>query len=123
MIFADKLMTIRKMNWFTIIDPKYVRFKIKPDSSARNYRTEDFVKTISDQFKLPIDRIVRQAIFPNGYRIQERASFEIDFKENNVTFYISVPETIAPLIYRRLTSIWDKTTIDKVDNAEKFNSS
>ena len=121
MIFAEKITTIKNINWFTIVDPKYVRFKIKPDSSARNYRTEDFVKTIADQFKLPIDRIIRQAILPRGYKVQERASFEIDFKENNVTFYIGVPETIAPLIYRRLTSIWDKTTIDKVDNAEEFN--
>jgi len=120
MIFAEKITTIKNINWFNIVDPKYVRFKIKPDSSARNYRTEDFVKTIADQFKLPIDRIIRQAILPRGYKVQERASFEIDFKENNVTFYIGVPETIAPLIYRRLTSIWDKTTIDKVDNAEEF---
>jgi len=93
MIFAEKITTIKNINWFNIVNPKYVRFKIKPDSSARNYRTEDFVKTIADQFKLPIDRIIRQAILPRGYKVQERASFEIDFKENNVTFYIGVPET------------------------------
>jgi len=120
MIFSDKIKIIRQIKIFDIIDPKYVRFKIIPDSSARNYRTEDFVKTISDQFKLPIDRIIRKAIFPRGYRIQERASFEIDFKEGSVTFYISVPETLAPLIYRRLASIWEKTTIEKVEKAEEF---
>ena len=41
MIFAEKITTIKNINWFNIVNPKYVRFKIKPDSSARNYRTED----------------------------------------------------------------------------------
>jgi len=121
MTFADKIETIKKINWFTIVDPKFVRFKIIPDSSARNYRTEDFVKTVADQFKLPIDRIIRKSILPRGYKVQERASFEIDFEEGKVTFYIGVPETLAPLIYRRLSSIWDKTTIEMVDEAKEFN--
>jgi len=109
-----------KLQWFNVINPKYIKYKIIPDSSVRNYRTEDFVRTISDQFKLPIDRIIRKTIFPTGYRIQERASFEIDFKKNNITFYISVPETLASLIYRRLTSIWNKATIEKTESSEEY---
>lgn len=113
-LLLPKIKTVRKIDWFELIDPQYVTMQIIPDSSVRNYRTEDLIRTISDQFELPIDRLVRNGFKVTGYRMQERASFEIQFKGGHVTFYVSVPKNVQPLIQRRIQSIWNKATVQLV---------
>lgn len=112
----QRVKTVRVLDWFDYIDPKYIRFKIVPDSSARNWRSEDLVKTIADQFKLPIERIIWDGFRIRGYRVQERTSFEIAYENGKVNFYICTPEHIAPLIKRRVQSIWDKATVEPVED-------
>ena len=112
------MKTIRKIKWFErgIQKTDYVRLRIKPDTSIRNYRTEDLVRTFADMFRLPIDRVLTEGFKITGFRIQERASFEIDFSNGQVNFFISIPKSVLPLVEKRLASVWDRATIEQVSN-------
>jgi len=120
MIFVDKIKTVRKINVFEIIHPRYVRYKITPDSSVRNNRTEDIVKSIAEQYKLPIDRFIHNGMIIRGIKVQERFAFEIAFENERVSFYFYCPEPIAPLMFRRISSVWDKATIEEVEMDKNF---
>jgi hypothetical protein len=108
------------LNW--LLNKEYVRLKLIPDSSVRNWRAEDLAKTIAEQFKLPIERIVSEGLRIKGYKVQERAGFEIAFQDGSVTFYLTVPKHIAPLVVRRLQSIWDRATFEETTFAKPFDS-
>lgn len=119
--FSDKVQTVRKMSWFEVVEFEYVKLKVVPDSSVRNWRTEDIMRTIADQFRLPIDRLITQGFKVTGYRVQERACFEMCFKDGTVNFFFYVPKNIAPLVIRRLQSVWDKATVEQVFDSNTFN--
>jgi hypothetical protein len=121
---TTKVKTVRKISFADLImNKEYVRFKIVPDSSVRNWRTEDIIKSIADQFTLPIDRLQFDGLRLTGIRIQERAIYEIEFKNGKVCFYLSIPKHISPLIQRRLSSVWDKATIEAVGEWNPFDPS
>lgn len=115
-----KIKTVRKLDWFEFIEHEYVTFQLIPDSSIRNYRTEDITRTIADQFQLPIDRLIREGFKIRGIKAQERASFEIQFKDGKVRFYITVPKNVYPLIQRRIQSVWDKCTVEEVERISAY---
>lgn len=98
---------------FRVVEPTYVTFKITPNSSTRNWRTEDLTKTIADQFRLPIDRMEKGEGVRFRYHVQDRASYEIVFEDERVRFYFSVPETVAPLMRRRLGAVWPDARIEE----------
>ena len=102
----------RKGEWLEVTNTEYVRLKIIPDSSVRNWRTEDIARTIAEQFRLPIDRLIRDGLRIKGYRLQERAAFEMKFCDGKVQFYLHVPKNLSPLLIRRMQSVWDKATIE-----------
>lgn len=78
------------------------------------------MKVIADQFKLPVKRVIRDGWKIRGYRIQERASFEIVFADNIVRFYLSVPESIASAVSRRAQSVWEGATVEIVLAPKSF---
>lgn len=98
-----------------ILKTEYVTLRITPDSSVRNWRTEDIIRTIAEQYKLPIDRLLRTGMRLIGIQEQERASFEITFADGMVQFYFHVPKNLSPLLIRRLQSVWDKATVEEVE--------
>lgn len=110
-LLSGKVKTVRKISWFELLDPKYVHIRISPDSSVRNWRSEDICRTIADQFCLPIDRISKEG-GKIQFRMQDNASFEIVLNKGKVSFYLSVPETIAPVMIRRMQSVWNGATIE-----------
>lgn len=123
MILTQKIKTVRKFDWFEFVNDEMTTFKILPDSSVRNWRNEDVIRTMANMFKLPIERIIRDGLRVKGYKIQERMSFEIDFVDGKINFFLSVPKNIAPLFKRRMSSIWDKSTFEIVERHRQMNLS
>lgn len=106
-----------------VVNTEYVTLKVTPDSSVRNRRTADIARSISEQFRLPIDRLIRDGIRVKGYRIQERVAFEMSFDSGRVNFYFHTPRNFAPLLIRRIQSVWDKATVEEVrDYQRKFDA-
>lgn len=104
----------KKYKTIEVVNKEYIRLKVTPDSSVRNWRTEDIARTISEQFRLPIDRLIRDGLRIKGFRLQERVAFEMAFVNGHVQFYFHVPRNLAPLILRRIQSVWDKATVEEV---------
>lgn len=109
----SKIKTIGKFDLsHFLMNTEYVRMQIVPDSSVRNHRTEDILRTIADQFSLPIDRLEFDGIKLTGIRIQERATYEIEFTSSGVRFYMTVPKHIEPIVKRRIMSVWDRASVE-----------
>lgn len=118
----DKIEVVRKVSFFEFIKPKYVILKIIPDSSVRNYRTDDLIKTIADQYKIPLERFTYKGLRITGYQVQERAAWEISIEKEKIVFYLHIPEHLKDLYIRRIGSIWDKATIEEQENTNEVNS-
>jgi len=49
------------IDFFKVVRPGHKTILIRPDTGARNWHTEDVAKTISDAFKIPLDRFYFEA--------------------------------------------------------------
>jgi len=96
---------------FKIIRPGHKVIRILPDTSVRNWHTEDIAKTISDSFRIPLDRFYFENGWKLRYRVQDRITWEIEFSEGKVEFLICVPEDRVDVWTRRLSAIWEKATV------------
>lgn len=113
MSITSKIKTVGKFRVADLLmNTEYVRMQIIPDSSVRNHRTEDILRTIADQFRLPIDRIEMSGIRITGYQAQERATYEIEFTPTGVRFYVTIPKHIELIIKRRIMSVWDRASVE-----------
>ena len=96
---------------YKIIAPEHKVIRIRPDTSARNWHTEDIAKTISDAFKIPVDRFYFEGGWKLRYRQPDRATWEIDYTAGSIDFLLTVPGDRVDSWVRRLSGIWDKSTI------------
>lgn len=100
-------------DFFRVEAPPYVTYRITPDTSTRNWRTEDLTKTIADLFRLPIDRMEKGEGLRFRYHVQDKAAYEIVFEDGQVRFYFSIPQTVAPLLRRRLSAVWPEARVEE----------
>jgi len=96
---------------YQIVAPPHKVIRIRPDTSVRNWHTEDIAKSISDAFKIPLDRFYFEDGWKLRYRQPDRATWEIDYTPNSIDFLLTVPEDRVSSWVRRLSGIWDKSTI------------
>jgi len=101
--------------YYQIVAPEHKAIRIRPDTSARNWHTEDIAKSISDAFKIPLDRFYFEDGWKLRYRQPDRATWEIDYTKDSIDFLLTVPGDRVDSWVRRLSGIWDKSTI-KIDN-------
>lgn len=95
---------------FKIVNPGYKVILIRPDTGARNWHTQDIAKTMSDAFKIPLDRFYFEG-WRLRYRAADRFTWEVDFTADQVEFRMAVPADRADAWVRRLSGIWEKATI------------
>ena len=82
---------MKASEFFKIYNPKYSILKITPDTSIRNYDSENIARVICNMYNLPIDRLK----FKNHqltYRLPNKTAFFIDISLKEVSFYIIIPE-------------------------------
>jgi len=102
-----------KINWkeyLKVKNEKVITLQVIPDTSTRNYKTEDIAKTITQLFQLPIDRVKRDG-FKVTYKVQEKVSFEIRMTRGEIIFLFHIPESIQMIFTKKLQSVWEKCTI------------
>jgi len=101
---------------YQIVAPPHRVIRIRPDTSARNWYTEDIAKTITDAFKIPLDRFYFEDGWKLRYRQPDRATWEIDYASDTIDFLLTVPGDRVDSWVRRLSGIWDKSTITVDDD-------
>lgn len=97
-------------DYFKVVRPGFKTLLIRPDTGARNWHTEDIAKTVSDAFKIPLDRFYFEG-WRLRYRVPDRVTWEIDFAPDLVEFRMAVPADRADAWVRRLSGIWERSTI------------
>jgi len=106
------------IDFFKVVRPGHKTILIRPDTGARNWHTEDVAKTISDAFKIPLDRFYFEG-WRVRYRVPDRVTWEIDFTADAVEFRMAVPADRVDAWVRRLSGIWEKATITIDDRKPK----
>ena len=96
---------------YQIVAPAHRVIRVRPDTSARNWHTEDIAKSITDAFKIPLDRFYFEDGWKLRYRQSDRATWEIDYTQGSIDFLLTVPGDRVDSWIRRLSGIWDKSTI------------
>ena len=101
---------------YKVVKPGYKTIMVKPNTSVRNWHTEDIAKSIADTFSVPLDRFYFQDGWHLRYRTPDRVTWEIDFTDGQVNFLMSVPGDRVDTWVRRLSGIWDRSTVTVADD-------
>jgi GTPase SAR1 family protein len=112
---------MKASEFFKIYNPKYSILKIIPDTSIRNYDSENIARVICNMYNLPIDRLKFKS-HQLTYRLPNKTAFFIDISLKEVSFYIVTPEEFEKLIIEKCSSTWPKATIQRVALVPMFSS-
>ncbi|MDF2892530.1 MAG: hypothetical protein K0R80_2897 [Clostridia bacterium] len=112
---------MKASEFFKIYNPKYSILKIIPDTSIRNYDSENIARVICNMYDQPIDRLKFKS-HQLTYRLPNKTAFFIDISLKDVCFYIITPEEFEKLILEKCSNTWPKATIQRVALVPMFSS-
>lgn len=116
-IAIKKSMPISK--YFKVIKPVYVYLKLIPDTSIRNYNSGAIAKMIANMWQSISKRIYKQEK-TWCFKSPMRCSYFIDIQKTDVSFYFIVPSMYESIAREKITSVWPRVTIEKVDGLKEF---
>ena len=88
-------------------------FKITPDFAVSNSKNEIITNSFTNVYKPPIQRFSLGSL---SYTKPNRIYFNIVLKNNNTSFYLTVPRDYEDLVQGKMSSCWKKSGIDKVED-------
>lgn len=113
------MKSIRLSDYFKLLKPKYIILKLIPDTSIRNYNSTSIARTINHLGATLRQRISRDEKIWN-IQTPAKCSFMIDIRKNGVDFYFLVPELYETLLREKISEVWPKVTIKKIEQIENF---
>lgn len=111
--------SMKLKDYLEIVHPKYVILKLTPDTSIRNYNSSNIAKAIQYMYKSIFQRIRREEKKFFIYT-PEKASFFIDIRKDDVSFYMLVSQKYLGLIKEKIIETWSKITIEEVESIPHF---
>lgn len=117
----EKKKTYTFKDFLELTKPSYKILQIIPDTSIRNYSSEEIAKTICTLYRIPIQRITRQG-FKIYYNLPEKVSFMIDISLYQCSFYLICPSLNLNLFKEKCMTVWDKATINEIDSIPNFSN-
>lgn len=107
--------TVINERYFKLIKPTYVFVKITPHKSIRNYNSSNIAKAITHTYR-SLDKRIRFEQKKLTFETNFKISYMVDIESNNVSFYFIVPEVFENILIEKISEIWSKATVEKVDN-------
>ena len=110
MIF-NKVRSISFDKYFEFVRPQYLYIQIIPHKSIRNYNSSNIAKAIAHTYRGINNRIRKQQkklFFETSFKI----SYIIDIEGGNANFYFLVPKVFLNIILEKIKEIWNKATIN-----------
>ena len=111
-------MSIKRIKKIIKIEKEsYIVLHIIPDTSVRDYNTENIAKTISTLYRDSFEYILRgkrnNALRGLYFRDSIKLNFLIKIKKgiDNTNFYLTVPEQFKNMMKEKCSSAWPKATI------------
>lgn len=112
-----KHMTLEQ--YFKTIHPVYSTLQITPHSSIRNYNSAMIGKMITTMYKAINKRIyIEEKRFVVETKV--KCSYVIDVYKNEVKFYFIVPQQYMYIAIEKISSVWDKATIEECAEIPPF---
>ena len=102
-----------------IVNPIYTTLQITPHSSIRNYNSAMIGKMITTMYQSIKKRIYLEE---KHLMIQSKVkcSYIIDIYKNDVNFYFIVPQQYVYIAKEKISSVWDKATIEECVKIPEF---
>lgn len=103
--------------YFEIKHPVYVALKIIPHSGIRNYNSSAIAKMVANMYK-SISKSIQKIEKKYVVETAVKCSYIVDISLSDVCFYFIVPSQYKKIAYERISSTWDKATIEDVNVPE-----
>lgn len=112
------MRSLKLSNYFELRKPRYSLIKITSHKSIRNYNSTNLVKTIANTYK-SINKLIhreqKKLIIDTYFSIK----YIIDIVDNNANFYFMVPMIYQNIILEKIKEIWNKCTVEVVNECIK----
>lgn len=114
-----KVKSIKINNYFELVKPEYVFFKLTPHSSCRNNSTDKLAQLVN---KLYIDftkriHIEEKKLF---FKTDSKVSLYIYLESNKAEFYFIVPVPYKRLFKEKISDTWKNIEIKEVNELPTF---
>ena len=110
----NKQTSIKISDYFQINKPEYTYLKLIPNTSIKNNKACDIAEIINNIYVNINERFKREN---KGftYNVPAKVSFIVDINKENASFYLLVPNLHVKEFNQKLTEVFGKITIEKVD--------
>lgn len=111
----NKQTSIKISDYFQINKPEYTYLKLIPNTSIKNNKACDIAEIINNIYVNINERFKREN---KGftYNVPAKVSFIVDINKDNASFYLLVPSLHVKEFNQKLTEVFGKITIEKVDS-------
>ena len=111
----NKQTSIKISDYFQINKPEYTYLKLIPNTSIKNNKACDIAKIINDIY-VNINERFKRKNKGFSYDVPAKVSFIVDINKDNASFYLLVPNLHIKEFNQKLTEVFGKITIEKVDS-------
>ena len=101
--------------YFKIIHPEYVFFKLKPLKSIRNYNSDKIILAVASMYRSVFNRIqkINKKYF---FNVEYKMAYYIFMEHGNIEFYFIIPKDFKLLLENKIKDTWSGVTIEEVDS-------
>ena len=110
----NKQFSIKISDYFQINKPEYTYLKLIPSTSVKNNKVCNIAEIINDIYVNINERFKRQNK-GFSYDLPSKVSFIIDINECDASFYLLIPTLHVKEFHQKLTEVFGKITIEKVE--------
>lgn len=114
------MKSIKFSEYIQIVNPKYKYLKVVPNTSIRNYKSDEIAAYVNTMYKNLRQRIIRderKLIVKSNCKL----SYYIHITRDDVQFFFIVPEYHISMIKQRINNVWNnKITIEEVSEIPNF---
>ena len=110
----NKQFSIKISDYFQINKPEYTYLKLIPSTSVKNNKACDIAAIINDIY-VNINERFKRHNKGFSYDLPSKVSFIIDINEYDASFYLLIPTLHVKEFNQKLTEVFGKITIEKVE--------
>ena len=115
----NKCKTIKMSNYFELVNPEYVYFKLTPHSSCRNSSSDKLAQMVNKLYLDFTKRVYREEkkIF---LKTDTKISYYIYLEHNKAEFYFIIPSSYKRLFKEKISNTWRNVEIKEVKELPQF---
>lgn len=112
------MKSLKLSNYFELVKPNYKYISVCPHRSIRNYNSDNISKCIALTYK-SLDKRLRREQKKIFFECNFKISFLIDIQNNDCKFYFLVPSQFVNMLLEKITEIWNKATVEVLEQPIK----